>query len=51
MILLLLSSCIPPAPSPRESLGKGRLRYAVYYGDSRQEALMKGRDWAIVSDT
>ncbi len=51
MILLLLSSCIPPAPSPRESLGNGRLRYAVYYGDSRQEALMKGRDWAIVSDT
>ncbi|MGC8530049.1 MAG: endo alpha-1,4 polygalactosaminidase [Leptospirillia bacterium] len=50
-LLLALSSCLSSSPPPPKEEGKEPFRYVVYYGDTRQPSLMKGADWAIVSDT
>jgi hypothetical protein len=50
-LLFLLPSCLPSAPPTREQGGLPPLRFVVYYGDTPIKGLMKGQDWAIVSDT
>ena len=50
LLLFALSSCLSSPPARKEG-GTEPFRYVVYYGDARQPSLMRGTDWAIVSDT
>ena len=50
LLLLSLSSCLTSPPSRKEG-GQAPFRYVVYYGEVPRPALMRGTDWAIVSDT